>query len=73
MLVHEERRIVRSSTFVVVSDSLRQLRLRAKSKRNTTVVCSRLCAYGRGTRNRGKRKPERQVPNATFDDSLSHG
>ena len=48
---------MRSSTFAVVSD--RQLRLRAKSKRNTTVVCSRLCADARGIQNRGKRKPER--------------
>ncbi len=38
---------VRSSTFAVVSDRL--FRLRAKSKRNTTVACSRLCcADGRG-------------------------
>jgi hypothetical protein len=40
---------LRSSTFAVVSD--RQLRLRAKSKRNTTVVSSRLCADGRGIQN----------------------
>ena len=62
---------MRSSTFAVVSD--RQLRLRAMSKRNTTVVCSRLCADARGIQNRGKRKPERRVPNATFDNLLSHG
>ena len=61
---------MRSSTFAVVSD--RRLRLRAKSKRNTTVVCSRLCADARGIQNRGKRKPERRVPNATFDNLLCH-
>jgi hypothetical protein len=65
MLVHEECRITcgdhHRHSLNVVSGSLRQLRLRAKSKRNTRVVCSRLCADGRasGTRNRGKRNPER--------------
>jgi hypothetical protein len=73
MLVHEECRITcdhRHSLWYLTGS------LDCGLSRNAIrqwLVHERLCADGRGIQNRGKRNPERRVPNATFDNLLSHG
>ena len=65
MLVHEECRITcdhRHSLWYQAGSSDFGLSRNAIQQ----WTCSRLCADGRGTRKRGKRNPERRVPNATF-------